>query len=204
MLLADTEKLALKLMREFGLTDWRFEFDDAKRRFGCCHRTSTSRYVGDGKFEKVWKDGKITLSRELVLRNEQPQVEDVIRHEIAHALCPPKSGHGADWKRMCAKTGANPERCYDSEEVEGVESPFSATCSVCGEVYRRFKLPKGDRWCSNKECKHKMLPYVPGQENGSFHPMRKLVWRHKDAPVPKAEDKRAAIEAMKALLKGDK
>jgi len=211
MLLADAESLALKLMREFGLIrdvqsgDWQdftFEFDEAKKRFGACHRLTTRRYR-DGGFETIHKPGgRITLSRALVLRNEQPQDEDVIRHEIAHGLCGPKEGHGAEWKRTCKKVGANPERCYDSEEVEGVDSPYSATCAVCSTVYHRFKLPRGDRWCSNKECKHKMLPYVPGEEHGSFHPMRKLIWRHKDAPVPKAEDKRAAIAAMKALLKG--
>jgi predicted SprT family Zn-dependent metalloprotease len=212
MLLADAESLALKLMREFGLIrdvqagDWQnftFEFDEAKRRFGCCHRLTTRRYRGDGHFETVHKPGgRITLSRELTLLNDQPKVEDVIRHEIAHGLCGPKEGHGAQWKKMCRKVGAKPERCYN-EEVETGDSPYSAICAVCGEVYRRFKLPKGDRWCSNKECKHKMLPYVPGEEHGSFHPMRKLIWRHKDAPVPKAEDKRAAIAAMKALLKGE-
>ena len=213
MLLADAETLALKLMREFGLIrdvqigDWQnftFEFDNAPVRFGCCHRMITRRYRGDGQFETVHKPGgRITLSRELVLRNNVAQVEDVIRHEIAHGLCGPKAGHGVEWKRMCKKTGANPERCYDSDEVEGVDAPYTAECAVCGEEYRRFKLPKGDRWCNNKECKHKLLPYVPGQETGSFHPMRKLIWRHKDAPVPKPEDKRAAIEAMKALLKGE-
>ena len=213
MLLADAEKLALKLMREFGLIkdvqiggwqNFTFEFDEAKKRFGACHRTRTRRYKGDGQFEDGHlPGGRITLSRTLTLLNDQEKVEDVIRHEIAHALCPPKEGHGAEWKKMCKKTGAKPERCYDNEVVEGVDAPYTAECAVCGEEYRRFKLPKGDRWCSNSECKHKLLPYVPGQETGSFHPMRKLIWRHKDAPVPKPEDKRAAIEAMKALLKGE-
>lgn len=206
MLLADAQALALKLMGEFGLTaaGFTFEFDEAEKRFGCCHRKITRQYMGDGRFQTVHKPGgRITLSRKLTLLNDLAKVEDVIRHEIAHALCGPKAGHGAEWKRMCKKTGAKPERCYN-EEVEVGDSPYTATCAVCGAVYHRHRLPRGDRWCSSKECKYKMLPYVPGQESGSFHPMRKLIWRYKDAPVPKAEDKRAAIEMMKAMMRGEK
>lgn len=205
MLLADAEKLTLKLMGEFGLiaAGFTFEFDEAEKRFGCCHRTITRRYKGDGQFETVHTPGgRITLSRKLTMLNDVEKVEDVIRHEIAHALCGPKEGHGSEWKRMCKKTGAKPERCYD-EEVEVGDSPYTATCAVCGTEYHRHKLPRGDRWCSNKECKHKLLPYIPGQESGSFHPMRKLIWRHRSQPVPKAEDKRAALEAMKKILKGE-
>ena len=44
MELVAAEKLARELMAQFGLFEqtpaWRFEFDDAKRRFGCCHRSA--------------------------------------------------------------------------------------------------------------------------------------------------------------------
>ena len=207
MQLHDAEKLALRLMREFKLiddsqynydadwTNWHFEWDDAKRRFGCC-----------------WHDSrKITLSRELVIRNEQPQVEDVIRHEIAHALTPPTKKpsrrtrrgwvwdkHGADWKRMCKKVGANPERCYDDEEVETPEGEYQATCGVCHFTHHKHRAPKGDRYCVRKECLAMMVPYTPHE--GRFHPARKLNFRHKNAPVPKPPS-REAIEAMKAQMR---
>lgn len=185
MQLADAEKLALELMKQFGLLpEWRFEFDDAQRRFGCCHRGF---------------DRKITLSRELTTRNEREQVEDTIRHEIAHALCPPKTGHGEAWKKMCKTTGANPERCYDSDEVDAPKGDWSATCGICGVVHYKFRRPKRELWCSRKECKAMMVPYVPGADRG-FHPLRKLVFKHKNAlPVPTPS--RAAIDAMKAHLR---
>ena len=213
MLLADAEKLAVELMREFGLisdsrpenlpvfgwgakfhrvsddTNWRFEFDDAVRRFGACH----------------WNTHKITLSRELVLRNEREKVEDTIRHEIAHALCtPPTRGyrgerrerHGAEWKQMCKRTGAKPERCYDSDEVDRVEGDWQATCRGCGRVHHKFRRPKRDLYCAAKDCKRQNPPEW-GQ--GRFNPICKLVWRHKDAlPDPSEAQRRKAIEAMKA------
>lgn len=163
------EKLALDLMAEFKLMDrfghmydadhqnWHFGFDNAKRRFGCCH-----------SHRKL-----ITLSRILVARNEQPEVEDCIRHEIAHALVGHKAGHGSEWKRMCARTGANPERCYDSEVVDAPEGNWQATCNGCGRSYTKFRRPNRDLWCSSKDCKRK--------NGGRLLPIQHLVWRHKDA-----------------------
>lgn len=123
MELRDAEQLAVNLLKQFGLASaWRFEFDSAKRRFGCCHRSQRL----------------ITLSRELVLRNDQLQVEDTIRHEIAHALCPPRSGHGTAWTAMCKVTGARPERCY-GEEVEDVEGDWTASCLACGKKLQQVQ-----------------------------------------------------------------
>jgi hypothetical protein len=204
MQLADAEKLALELMGQFGLLPrWKFEFDDAVRRFGCCHRKGLYRF---GSTDELAAGGKITLSRALVLRNERADVEDTIRHEIAHALCPPKAGHGPLWKSMCKRTGAKPERCYDHEEVDAPEGDWSATCGVCGVVHYKFRRPKRELWCGRKECKAMMVPYIPGL-NGGLHPLRKLVFKHKNAidltpaPTPSAAERRAAIEAMKAQLR---
>lgn len=175
------EQLALRLMREFGLmasdeemqavldhgiktlrqfnrvqNNWRFEFDNARRRFGCCHR----------------RDKKITLSREIVRRNDQKEVEDTIRHEIAHALCPPRCGHGAEWERMCLKTGANPKRCYDSEVVDAPKGDWRATCGACGTEHTKFRRTRRELYCAAPECLRK---------NGRRTPEQKLMWRHKNA-----------------------
>ena len=37
MKLIDAGDLALQLMKIHGIQDWNFEFDNAKRRFGCCN-----------------------------------------------------------------------------------------------------------------------------------------------------------------------
>lgn len=212
MELHEAEKLALELMAQFGLRfpAWQFEFDDARRRFGSCRRWGL--WLDDAVLGKTDGGGKITLSRELTLRNGREQVEDTVRHEIAHALCPPKAGHGSKWKAMCARTGANPERCYDSEEVDAPRGDWSATCGVCKKTHYRLRKPTRDMWCADKECKRMPVPYTPdmlgdspvrafGQMSRGFHPLRKLVWRHKDAIEPSAEARRAAVESMKARLR---
>lgn len=186
MELRDAEQLAVELMKQFGIAStWRFEFDNAVRRFGCCHRSQNL----------------ITLSAELVKRNEQPKVEDTIRHEIAHALCPPREGHGEVWKAMCLKVGAKPERCYN-DEVDAPEGDWQARCNGCGKLHTKFRRPKRELWCGEKSCKHK---------HGRLAPIQKLVWRHKNAldlvaasqptSVTVSPDaRRAAIAAMKAQL----
>src|SRR4051812_39417621 len=67
---------ALATMRSFGLSDWSFGFDNARRRFGLCRYTLR----------------RITLSKHFVPRNGPPEIWDTFLHEISHALCGP--GHG--------------------------------------------------------------------------------------------------------------
>ena len=198
MLLADAEKLAKELMAQFGLSDWIFQFDNGKRRFGSCLHNSgwrAMRLLGTAK-------GRITLSRELTLLNDRAEVEDTIRHEIAHALAGHKAGHGPEWKAVCLHTGAKPVRCYDHQDVNAPKGDWRATCRVCGRLYTKFRRPKRDLWCGDKKCKMKFLPYMEGA--GRFHPERKLIFRHKNAlpeAAPNPEQRRKAVEAMKARLR---
>jgi predicted SprT family Zn-dependent metalloprotease len=213
MLLADAEKLALELMAQFGLiradrqdslpafgyvggrvpsdTNWRFHFDNAVGRFGGCH----------------WNTRKITLSREMTLLNDREQVEDTIRHEIAHALCTPpirvrgvkRDSHGEEWKRMCKRTGAKPERCYNMDTVERVVRDWSATCGGCGRVYYKSRRPTRDLWCGHKECRR---ANPPEYGEGRFNAICKLNFKHKNAlPDPSDAQRKKAIEAMKARLR---
>src|SRR5437867_383020 len=98
--LYNAHQFARQLMNQYGLHDWTFAFDHAKRRFGSCRHHSK----------------RITLSRMLTFLNTDRQVRDTILHEIAHALT---IGHGHDsvWKAMCIRLGANPQRCYSADEV---------------------------------------------------------------------------------------
>jgi hypothetical protein len=92
-----TEKRTKELMWKHGVWQkgWRFKFDGATRRFGCC------RY-----YTKM-----ITLSRALCKANGMDRIELTILHEIAHALCP---GHHHDhvWKAKCKEIGGDGKRCY--------------------------------------------------------------------------------------------
>src|SRR3954462_9851485 len=124
MNLYEAANLARQLIALHGLTDWRFSFDHARRRFGRCDYT----------------DRRITLSRPLTLLNSLDEVRDTILHEIAHALCP-KDGHGPRWRVVCRKIGARPVRCYTDTSVV---SPPRAPARY------RFGCPRCNWWVERR------------------------------------------------------
>lgn len=96
MQLATAEALALKLMKKHGLLakGWTFEFDRAERRLGC---TKYGRKA-------------ITISRFMTGVATAALVEQVILHEIAHALLPVGVHHGHEWEALAAKIGYTGKR----------------------------------------------------------------------------------------------
>lgn len=123
MNITEAVALAETLIDEFGLNGWVVALDRSKVRFGQCrHRNHT-----------------IGLSGVLVTLNSAEEVEDVIRHEIAHALAGPDAGHGREWKRQCVVTGARTERCYDAAKVVAAPSKWALVCVGCGYRHPRHR-----------------------------------------------------------------
>lgn len=114
------KNLALRLMTKHGLHGWRFEFDNARRRFGCC------RYY----------DKTITLSKSITLMNSE-SVENTILHEIAHALTPGHH-HGPVWRAKAIEIGCDGKRCY-STEISTPAAKYVAECPKCKHVHTRYK-----------------------------------------------------------------
>ncbi len=135
--------LARDLMDEHGLALWSFAFDNAKRRCGACH---------SGK-------RKITLSRYYVSMNSAPEVEDTIRHEIAHALAGAKAGHGPQWQAVARRIGAKPQRCADSS-VEMPKAPWKIVCATGHVVGLRHRRSRNMTHYACRLCM-KPLRYVP-------------------------------------------
>ena len=127
------QQLALELMGKHDLTSkgWRFEFDTAKRRFGCCNH----RYK------------QITLSRALVLVNDEARVKNTILHEIAHAMVGPRHGHDAVWRSQAIAIGCDGKRCYTSENTTIPESKYIAVCGTCGHTHRKHRLTRTTSAC---------------------------------------------------------
>lgn len=123
MNLFEAKDLAVRLMKEFKLIGWTFHFDSARRRFGQC------RYC----------DKVISLSKHLTQMNPLSQVENTIRHEIAHAIAGHAAGHGYVWRQTARACGANPTRCYDSATVSAPSKPFVGKCPGCGLETRAFR-----------------------------------------------------------------
>lgn len=131
MITADVPHLARHLMTKHGLVGWRFEWDHAKRRAGCCR----------------YRSKRITLSVHYVSLNVADKPDDVvdtILHEIAHALSP-GDGHGEEWKAACVRIGARPERCYDNKRITMPKGKYSACCKGCSKVFHRHKQVKRDK-----------------------------------------------------------
>lgn len=120
---------ALELMARFGLEGWQFAFDRARRRAGCCHYPTGSR------------PGRITLSVHFVERNPAEEVDETIRHEIAHALAGREAGHGPAWRAACARVGARPVRCY-GDDVAMPAGRWRARCPACGKEHHRHRRPR--------------------------------------------------------------
>lgn len=140
--------MAISLMDEHGLLDkgWCLEFDNASRRFGICR----------------YRPKVIGLSRKLVELNDMEAVKDTVLHEIAHAIAGYKAGHGVEWKMVCIRIGAKPQRCFSSKDTNMPKLKYQATCGGCGAVHQKSRIVKKHvrRACicqSNKEWNDRIL-----------------------------------------------
>jgi len=128
------KKIALELMKKHGLITeffpWRFEFDNAKRRFGSCDETRK----------------KITLSLTLTELNKEEEVVDTILHEIAHALVGNRHGHNWIWKQKALEIGCDGKRCYSTAEVVIPKGNYVAICKN-GHSRSKMRMPKRQLSC---------------------------------------------------------
>lgn len=103
-------------MAQHGLTagGWVFTLDDCVARAGCCHHSAKT----------------ISLSRH-ILRHDVKDVENILLHEIAHALAGPGQGHGEVWRQIALRIGNDGRRCHNLE----LRAPRCALiCVMCGFV----------------------------------------------------------------------
>ena len=131
MNLNEAKTLADELLHKHNLSDWRFRFDYASRRFGCCRYSIKT----------------ISVSEQLTLLNTLDEFKSTVLHEIAHALVGPGHGHDNVWKSKAIELGDTGERCY-SVNVITPPTRWIASCPICG--WTRTK----SRRLSNPVCRH--------------------------------------------------
>ena len=147
MKLEKARNIALRLMRQHGLSDYTFKWDRAVRRFGC----------HNGRLKTL------SLSRPMTEHeNNEKRVINTILHEIAHALDYRKRGysnHDSEWKRMAKSIGCSGERCSSGSCVDKSQfMKWVATCPSCErEVYyaRKTKVDKACGSCCKKHNNNK-------------------------------------------------
>lgn len=113
---------ARQFMNEHGLQDWHFRLNANKRRLGVC------------KFGPR----TIEISAYLLVNKGWSEIENTIKHEVAHALAGFEAGHGPAWQAIAIRLGASPERCGASM---GVDPTYFVSC-VCG---RQKNIPRFKR-----------------------------------------------------------
>lgn len=124
-------KLAEEEMeKHLDMTTWSFGWDSAKRRLGVC------------KYDQKL----ISLSRYFVDLHSLEEIDQVMRHEIAHALAGPKAGHGPKWKTIATEIGYNHKK-ISGDEIGNATAKLIGTCPNGHTVYRHRK-PKTPLSCS--------------------------------------------------------
>lgn len=123
--IAETYSLANKLLKEFGLDDWTFEISNEKNTLGRCNNAK-----------------KLITYSSYWLHVGQKEIEDTIRHEIAHALAGPGHGHDEVWRMTAVRVGAKPERCAPPGLKSAAKPNFYIECSGCGKRFPRYRLRK--------------------------------------------------------------
>ena len=142
--LDDTRALALRLMDALGrellgeplqARGWTFGFDRARRRLGVCRIA----------------ERRITLSAALAASLPAAEVEDTVRHEIAHAVDADRRGrsaHDATWKALARACGAAPERTFRGDLPDDADAaPYRAVCPSCGAAHGLHRQPVRARRC---------------------------------------------------------
>ncbi len=122
MELVEAQKLAVTLMSRHGLIEagWKFKFDGATKRLGLCTYTTKT----------------ISVSRHMAAAGTLEQVEQVILHEIAHALTGAynrfgqKIGHGPVWKAQARAIGYKGKTLAVNPYVEAQHSVMRADVTV--------------------------------------------------------------------------
>lgn len=114
----EAQQLARNLLIQFDLGDVVFEWGRGKRRLGVA----------------IWKNGYriLRLSKYLVELNDFAEVNDVIRHEIAHFKAGKAAGHGPLWQMWARKCGAKPTRYNTTAKL--AEPKYHIVCTACDSI----------------------------------------------------------------------
>ena len=107
---------------------WTFGLDRARTRLGACHPAQK----------------RITVSGLLAGRLGRAEVEDTVRHEVAHAIDVERRGftcHDATWKALARQCGARPARTYAGSRPPDPSAPYGAECPTCGRTRDLYREP---------------------------------------------------------------
>lgn len=128
---AEVIQLAQRLFNQHGIINWKFDFDRAKRRAGQCNYSSKT----------------ITISSYYVQHSNADQIEQVILHEIAHAIAGNAAGHKAQWREAADAIG------YRHEKLDANVLKLTASwIGRCAGGHSHYRNRKPTRALSCRLC----------------------------------------------------
>ena len=92
---------ARSLLEHHHLTGWSFQFDNGRKRAGCCQYATQV----------------ISLSYAFAKQAPEEEMTDTILHEIAHALVGKAHNHDEVWRMKAREIGCSGRRCHDRQFV---------------------------------------------------------------------------------------
>lgn len=125
-------ELAAVLFQKHGIVNYSFGFDRAIRRAGLCDYTKR----------------RITISKHLLANGDMEQIEQVLLHEIAHALVGKDAGHGSTWRKKASEIGYRHQR-IDGASLAAKTAKWQGTCPG---NHQHFRSRKPTRALSCKLC----------------------------------------------------
>jgi predicted SprT family Zn-dependent metalloprotease len=100
---------ARSLLEQHRLTGWSFQFDNGRKRAGCCQYATQV----------------ISLSYAFARQASEEDLTDTILHEIAHALVGKTHNHDEVWRTKAQEIGCSGRRCHD---LQFVPPRYIVTC----------------------------------------------------------------------------
>lgn len=160
-------------MERCGLHGWRFDLDNGRNRYGQCRHSRK----------------EISLSRHYVAVATDEDIRLVVLHEIAHALCGAREGHGPTWRRVCLELGGDGKAKHDGRYAAQMARYWVVCPADGGHVigYRHVRTDSRWRCRTHRElatvCEAGHVPKVAVRE-----------------PEPRPVDSDAALERALASI----
>jgi hypothetical protein len=129
-------------------TGWTFAFDRAVTRAGLCDHTRR----------------RISVSAPLAARYSEAEVEQVLLHEVAHALAGAGAGHGPTWRTIARGLGYTGDRLHDGRAAEEL-APWVGECPGGHPLYRHRRPTR---------------PVACGRCTPRFDPAYLVTWTRRD------------------------
>ena len=155
--------------KTFNLKDlgWYIDYTNKKRSAGTCKRLR-NRATGEIYNKRVCLSMHFLSQAQNLVETKGAEWEEVIRHELAHAVdveMRGKSNHDRTWKAVAHQMLSNGRRTFSSDELEDNKtSKYTLICDTCEKEQKSHKRPsrgRGEAACG-KCCKE--------HNNGRFDP----------------------------------